>query len=273
VRGEGAAEQLSVTRVDSLPGVELLEFSGTNRRMGVITDGVWLGTAGLRTRDRSWARNRYRGRPLDLAGADLALIEPNEAIQCEAASGDMDLVVLVVDTGYLARLLGETRSPFARARVRDSQLDAGFWQAVCAISDGDADALEREALTDALLVMAHERHAERAPPRAPPGRTPVARARELIEACHDQRLTLDRIAEAAGLSKYHLARKFRDEIGVPVHRYVRLRRAREALRRLRRGEAPADTALACGFTDQAHLTRVLRQTIGFTPAAYRAKVQ
>jgi len=262
-------EQISVARVDALPGVELWSFLGTNRCMEAITDGVWLSTAGLRNRPRAWARNRYRGHRLECVGDEIALLDPNEAVRREASSGDLDLVSIVVDDKYLARLFPDGRSPFERACVRDPDLDAILWRTVGAIADADADSLEREELTNRLLVLAQRRYGARAPSLRQADRGAVRRARELVETCYRRRLTLDEIADAASISKYHLARRFRDEVGLSLHRYVTLLRVREALRRLRRDEAPGEVALACGFADQAHMTRVVRKTVGFTPARYR----
>ena len=36
------------------------------------------------------------------------------------------------------------------------------------------------------------------------------------------------------------------------------------------GATPSDTALACGFADQAHMTRQFKARTGLTPAVFRA---
>ena len=46
-------------------------------------------------------------------------------------------------------------------------------------------------------------------------------------------------------------------------------RVRHARRLLREGASPSDTALECGFADQAHLTRHFKARSGVTPAAFR----
>jgi AraC family transcriptional regulator len=35
------------------------------------------------------------------------------------------------------------------------------------------------------------------------------------------------------------------------------------------GLSPSDVATECGFSDQSHLTRVFRQTVGVSPGAWR----
>lgn len=66
-----------------------------------------------------------------------------------------------------------------------------------------------------------------------------------------------------------LVRAFRQSLNMTPHRYIMERRLARARRLLQAKSAIADVAFACGFTDQAHLTRTLRQTIGVTPSRYR----
>ncbi len=99
---------------------------------------------------------------------------------------------------------------------------------------------------------------------------PVAQACELMEARHDEDLSLAEIAARVGLPRHHLIRAFRRETGLTPHAFlidVRVRRARD---RLRRGEAPGAVAAATGFSDQAHLTRAFKARLGVTPGAFRA---
>jgi AraC-like DNA-binding protein len=85
------------------------------------------------------------------------------------------------------------------------------------------------------------------------------------------------LAGEVGWSRRHLAERFRREIGLPPKvgaRVLRFARARtELLRPGPAGTAPrlADVAVACGYADQAHLTREWRDLAGCTPSAWLAE--
>jgi AraC-like DNA-binding protein len=99
-------------------------------------------------------------------------------------------------------------------------------------------------------------------------------ARELIDAHIDGSLALQTVAEACGLSTSHFAHAFKASIGMAPHRWLLLRRvarARDLLRRTR--DSLTDVALACGFADQSHFTRVFRRATGHTPRAWKQMVQ
>jgi AraC family transcriptional regulator len=98
----------------------------------------------------------------------------------------------------------------------------------------------------------------------------LGRAREFIAANLDGILTVESIAAAAGVHPVHLARTFRTKTGETVGGYVRRIRAECARDLIRRSTEPlASIALRCGFADQSHMTRVMRQLYGATPAKFR----
>ena len=82
-------------------------------------------------------------------------------------------------------------------------------------------------------------------------------------------MTLQALAEVAGLSMYRLARMFRAEVGIPPYAYQLQLRVAEAKRLLASGRSISRTALDCGFYDQAHLTYQFKRYVGVTPGAYR----
>jgi len=84
-------------------------------------------------------------------------------------------------------------------------------------------------------------------------------------------LTIDELAAAAGLSRFHFARQFKAATGHPPHEYlVRLRvdRAQELLRQHGRAWNFAAVAHEVGFSDQSHLTRQFKRVVGVTPGEF-----
>jgi len=91
----------------------------------------------------------------------------------------------------------------------------------------------------------------------------------LMEHCTDE-FNLDRIAQASGLSKYHLDRVFKQSTGLSPSRYVTNLRLDKAKRLLADSTMPiAEIALELGFCDQSHFTHVFKRFTGATPMAYR----
>jgi AraC-like DNA-binding protein len=81
-------------------------------------------------------------------------------------------------------------------------------------------------------------------------------------------VTLDELAQTAGVSRHRLSRRFRAVYGVPPHRFQLARRIAAARRMLERGVPVAEVAQATGFFDQSHMHRHFRRTLGVTPARY-----
>ncbi|HZW23657.1 helix-turn-helix transcriptional regulator [Noviherbaspirillum sp.] len=149
-----------------------------------------------------------------------------------------------------------------------------------ALMRDERDALEIEELC-VTLMDASLRTASRC--AATPGtRTPTReRRRRQVEAVKEaislrpaQEWTLDALARHAHTTPYHLARIFREEVGIPVHRYLvrtRLARALSAIEST--GGGLTAIALDTGFTSHSHLTASFRAHFGTTPAALRRRLE
>ncbi|MER7410601.1 AraC family transcriptional regulator [Streptomyces cacaoi] len=133
-----------------------------------------------------------------------------------------------------------------------------------------ADALvQDERLTEAVLAMVRRGARTPGPAAAPrAGSAAVRRARALLEEQWAQEVPAERLAEAAGCSRYALYRAFRTELGFPPSDFQRQLRLRAARRMLRQGASAAEAAAVCGFADQAHLHRWFVRCYGMTPGAY-----
>jgi len=98
----------------------------------------------------------------------------------------------------------------------------------------------------------------------------VHRVRGFIEAHLDEAIRVEDLSEMVRLSAAHFSRAFKRSIGEAPHTYLvrrRLDRARHLM--LTSDTALSDVALACGFADQPHLSRLFRRCTGQSPAAWR----
>lgn len=94
--------------------------------------------------------------------------------------------------------------------------------------------------------------------------------REYIDSHLSENISLDKMAEMAGLSVFHFARAFRQSFGTPPHSYLLRRRIERAHHLLKRTElALSEIALSIGFFDQSHFARHFRRLTGVTPSAAR----
>jgi YesN/AraC family two-component response regulator len=109
---------------------------------------------------------------------------------------------------------------------------------------------------------------------ASPGHPHMQRALTFIADHFTDALSLDDVARAARLSRYHFCRLFRQETGMTFLEYlrgVRVRRAKALLadRHLRITEV----AYGVGFSDLSHFDRTFRKIVGLSPSEYRASLK
>ena len=95
---------------------------------------------------------------------------------------------------------------------------------------------------------------------------------EYIDSRLNESLGLEALAAVAGLGVWTFTRRFRQSFGLAPHAYVVERRVDRAQRLLAQGAMPVkEVASACGFADQAHMTRVFQARLHTTPAALRRR--
>lgn len=100
----------------------------------------------------------------------------------------------------------------------------------------------------------------------------VQAVRHMLDTAYIENWSLDRIAEKVSLNKTYLGRIFRDETGMSVMSYLKMRRIETAKSLLMRGMTVNETAEAVGFEDASYFGRVFKQETGITAAQYRQKI-
>ena len=95
---------------------------------------------------------------------------------------------------------------------------------------------------------------------------------DMIFQCWDTPISLDDYATATDTSRYQILRQFSRELGATPHAFLTQHRVKRAKEMIMKGAPLADTAFACGFSDQSHLTRAFSRQIGLTPGCFSQKV-
>lgn len=84
-------------------------------------------------------------------------------------------------------------------------------------------------------------------------------------------LSLDSIAGACYVSKYHLSHAFSKEVGISAYRYIMLKRLLMARQLLSAGETAGQVCASCGFSDYTSFYRAFKAEYGISPGAYAAE--
>jgi AraC-like DNA-binding protein len=99
-------------------------------------------------------------------------------------------------------------------------------------------------------------------------------ARRVIDERFAEPLTVEEMAQAAGLSRYHFIRLFRRTFGCTPGRYLRERRLTRARQLLAASDLPVtDVCFAVGFESLGSFCTLFRRSEGETPVAYRARIR
>jgi len=94
--------------------------------------------------------------------------------------------------------------------------------------------------------------------------------RDFMTAKLAEKITTADLAEICGLSKSQFNYAFRQSMGTPPHKWLMRARVEQAKSLLREGVLDLrDVALACGFSDQSHLSRVFSFQEGISPGRWK----
>ncbi len=98
----------------------------------------------------------------------------------------------------------------------------------------------------------------------------IGRVRSYIDSNLHRTIHIRDLSAVARRSPAHFSRKFKLAVGESPHAYVVRRRLERACHLMMTSAEPlSEIALSAGFSDQAHLCRLFRQTFGQSPAGWR----
>jgi len=98
----------------------------------------------------------------------------------------------------------------------------------------------------------------------------LLRIRRYIDQHLDEPISVDGLANMAGLSRFHFARAFKISTGEAPYRFIQQQRLRRAHDLLRGTNLPiTDIAAAVGYDDPGHFAKVFRRFYGTSPRLRR----
>lgn len=81
---------------------------------------------------------------------------------------------------------------------------------------------------------------------------------------------LDSLSKVVHISKYHLARKFKEQVGITPYQFCINSRISKIRHHLQTQSSLSDLTYDLGFTDQSHLCNTFKKHMGITPLQYSA---
>jgi len=267
--GRALGEQGQISRWPDLPGVELLKADFKHHSYVPHWHDAFmvaLVAAGCE-------RVQLAGAQRHVVPGDVVLLNPGEIHDGEAFDANIgwDFRVFYLAAEVLEEAAKDLRGAGDRKGLFEESVitDPAMWRSLLdhhATLSGSDSLLERSSsLFTGLTRLMSRSSSNRRKVKATIAPLSLERAREYLQASWAKAVSLDELAEVAGLSRFHLLREFRKRYGLPPHAYqlqLRILRAKEMLFL---GMPPGDVALKVGFYDQAHFTHALKRYVGVSP--------
>ena len=270
-----SADTATLTRPNCLEGLDLLHATFRRQTFSRHShDGYALGVI-----ESGALAFRYLRRDHTACAGEVNMVVPGECHDGRPAGPEGWSYRMFYLSPELVRDAArelELGLPDFRAGVlQDPGLAAAVRATHIRLDDPDACVLEKESRLLLLLTRWIHAHAERGGKPGPKGpeRSAVRRAEEFLRARHADAPRLEEIANASGLSPFHMLRVFAESTGQTPHAYLTQLRVDRAKALLTTAMPLARIAAECGFSDQSHLTRLFRRQCGVTPGHFRKIVQ
>ena len=267
--GRARGEQGQISRWPDLPGVELLKADFKHHSYVPHWHDAFmvaLVAAGCE-------RVQLAGTQHHVVPGDVVLLNPSEIHDGEAFDANIgwDFRVFYLAAEVLEEAAEDLGGAGNRKDIFEESIitDPAMWRSLLnlhATLSRSESLLERSSsLFTGLTRLMSRSSSNGRELKAMIAPLSLERTREYLQASWAKAVSLDELAEVAGLSRFHLLREFRKRYGLPPHAYqlqLRILRAKEMLFL---GMPPGDVALKVGFYDQAHFTHALKRYVGVSP--------
>ena len=221
-------------------------------------------------------RIRIGNRDVVAPAGTVAVVNPEEWHDGEAGAEEgwayrtfYPSVSLLTD---VARELGQDQEPFfSPTPIADDKLAQALTAAHQGATSEDTVSAETSMLVALRhLIVGHGNWGEHPEQIEKSGsRRRLSLYEDVIVRDLASELGLQRLADAAGVTRFQVIRDFKKAAGLTPGAFIRDRRMRRARFLIEQGSSLADAAFEAGFSDQSHLSRTCRATHGMTPGMFK----
>lgn len=220
----------------------------------------------------SGAQKSLSGRGMVEAGAgDIITVNPNEVHDGSPIGEGRSWRILYFDPEMIAANVSEITEGRRSAVeiphpvLHDKAIAAHFEAAFALVTSAGEPRMQHE---EAILEIVARVVARVVPNEGQIGPQSIRTAQEMIDCDPTAAISLSDLARASHLSRFQVLRGFAKATGMTPHAYLVQRRIHLARRMIAGGAPLAEAAVASGFVDQSHMTRVFVRKYGVSPRAY-----
>lgn len=215
---------------------------------------------------------QYDGERYPVHKGDIVVVN-SYAVHRVTSSQPLPLFCLIIDRSFCLQNGFDPVQLLFRPVVHGDEQARALFQTVIDAYNQTPDPFYNLALRCAvqqLLLHLCRSHSQPRPEDHPvnlPSMQHVQQAITYMKSNLHHRITVEDIADYAGLSKFHFLRQFKKITGYTPTHYLNAMRCEYARGLLESGEySVKETALRCGFPDTSYFARVFRQYTGVLPS-------
>lgn len=221
---------------------------------------------------------QYADRKIPFRAGDTLLINSNE-LHTVCAEEYVRYYCLIVDNSFFIQNGFDATKLCFQEYVRDPSLEQAYTETVTAIYTARREktplavASARSSVLNLMLFLSLQ-YAHPSPLSVTSKASERVKAATLYIRDHFAGpMTLEEIAEAVGITKYHLSREFKAFTGQTVFEFINGTRCTEACHRIAMGMSLAQAAKECGFESLPYFSRTFKKKTGELPSKYAARHQ
>nr|WP_225780324.1 AraC family transcriptional regulator [Pseudomonas sp. Marseille-Q3773] len=211
---------------------------------------------------------KYRGAHRNSLPGETLVLHPDEEHDGHAgSSAGFRYRMLYITPALVQEILNGKPLPFLQGGISQDPRLAAATDTILSAMDDNLDPLEEDdslfGLVSVLQTVC----------KCPVTRTlhdygAARRAREFMDDCVEQNITLDDLAACANRDRWSLSKDFRAYYGTSPHRYLTMRRLDRVKTYIFGGMSLTDAAVAAGFFDQSHMSKHFKKAYGISPSRW-----